>query len=325
LLQSLQKLDNDSPSPAAGRSALVKYNTERAKILSQLIAKAPNQSERDQWTRQMADGLAAAVQTGTYDTGLKSLKELEVQVKQRQPQSSLQAYITYRRLFAEYSIRMLNPESNDAAETQTWWLKQLNDFVAQHPKSEDAADALLQLAIHHEFSGQTAKAREWYQKIVTDHASNPVAPRAKGAIRRLGLVGKSLKLSGKDLNGKPIAIDQYQGKFVLVMFWSTWCKPCTEDLPQLRELYQIYHGKGLEFLGVNLDTAEAEILPYIRKHKITWSHLHEAGGLDSRIAESFGIISLPTMFLVDEKGVVISRNISVEDLKKQLTTLLANK
>ena len=132
-------------------------------------------------------------------------------------------------------------------------------------------------------------------------------------------------MSGKDLNGKSLSLKQYRGKVVLVLFWSTWCKPCTEDLPQLRELYQNYQNKGVEFLGVNLDTEQAAIMPYLRKHKVSWKHIHEAGGLDSSVAESFGIISLPTMFLVNEKGVVINRNISVEELKKQLTTMLAKK
>ena len=112
---------------------------------------------------------------------------------------------------------------------------------------------------------------------------------------------------------------------MLVLFWSTWCKPCTEDLPQLRELYQTYQSKGVEFLGVNLDTEESAILPYLHKHKVSWKHIHEVGGLDSSIAELFGIISLPTMFLVNKKGIVISRNISVEDLKKQLTTIAGKK
>ncbi len=109
---------------------------------------------------------------------------------------------------------------------------------------------------------------------------------------------------------------------LLVIFWSTWCKPCTEDLPQILALYGQYKSQGFEVLGVNLDTTTDLVQPYITEHKVPWRHIHEAGGLESGPGKAFGIISLPTMFLVDKTGTVISRSTSVPELKTELPKLV---
>ncbi len=109
-------------------------------------------------------------------------------------------------------------------------------------------------------------------------------------------------------------------------FWSTWCKPCTEDLPQVRDLYKQYHARGFEILGINLDMTSAPVQPFLAKHGLTWPQIHEPGGLtDSGPGQAFGIISLPTMFLIDRSGKVVSRSATIADLKSQLPDLLKAK
>ena len=107
-----------------------------------------------------------------------------------------------------------------------------------------------------------------------------------------------------------------------MLFWSTWCKPCTEDLPQIRELYNQYRRKGFEVVGINLDATADPVAGYLKEHKVSWKQIHEPGGLDSRPAREFGIVTLPTMFVIDKRGKTTARNISVDDLKKDLPGLL---
>ena len=75
-------------------------------------------------------------------------------------------------------------------------------------------------------------------------------------------------------------------------------------------------------LGINLDATADLAETYIKQHKIAWSHIHEEGGLESAPARDFGVISLPTMFLVDKSGKVVNRSATVSDLKKALPDLL---
>lgn len=136
------------------------------------------------------------------------------------------------------------------------------------------------------------------------------------------LEGKPFSLKGNGLDGKPIDVASYRGKVVLVIFWATWCQPCTEDLPQIRAMYDQYRAKGFEIVGVNLDTQRELVAPYIAQHGNNWAHIAQNAGLEGNVAVEFGIISVPTMFLVDQKGVVVNNSAAVEDLKETLPKLL---
>ena len=191
------------------------------------------------------------------------------------------------------------------------------------PRSaDDSADALLQLAITEEFSGNADTAKKWYTQLVDTHPKTDAGARARGALKRLSLEGKSITLSGKGLDGKPISLANYQGKAVLVIFWATWCQPCTEDLPQIKALYDQYRSKGFDIVGVNLDTQRELVAPYIAEHGNSWPHIAQPDGLDGNVAVDFGVISVPTMFLIDKTGKVASNSTSVEDMKELLPELL---
>ena len=326
LLAELQKLDGSSPAPTAGRAALARYNSQRADLLSKLIEKSASDEERSQWTRQMVDGLAAAVQTGAYPEGLTRLETLEADARRASPKSPIVAYIFYRRLLAEYTQKLQQTDSEGRGKLHEWWLAQLEEYAKTFPKSEDAPEALWQLAVTHEFGGKLTTARRWYDKLIAEHADSNAGSRAKGALHRLDLEGKVLKLSGPGLDGKTIDVSQFNGKVLLVVFWSTWAKPFTEDLPQLQALRKQYVTSGFSILGVNLDMTSEPISAYRKTHGITWYDIHQPGGLvESEPAKQFGIILLPTMFLVGPDGKVISRATSVADLKKQLPDLLKKK
>jgi len=322
LLEQLQALDQKSPSPTAGQTTLVRYNSQRTEILAKLISISKTDEERTQWTRQMVDGLATAVQTAKYTPGMNKLKSLESDARRTSPKSSLVAYISYRRMLAEYSLGIQQASGEDQAKVQEQWQQQLEQFVKDFPTAEDTSEAMLQLATNQEFHGKNSEARNWYGQIVQKHPKSRAALRATGALRRLDLQGKSLVLSGPALNGGTIDISQYRARVVLVYYWATWCKPCTEDLPQIRALFDQYHSRGFEVIGVNVDTTLDPIRPFLARHRITWPQIFQPGGLGSPPAQAFGIISLPTMFLVDKNGKVVSVNVSVADLKVQLAELL---
>ena len=334
LLADLQELDRGAPKPTDGAAAFVKYNARRAAIIRKIIAAAPTETDRTQWWKQLIDGVAAGVQSGTNPDGLKDLQRMEAQIRRENSKSELLPYVSFRRLLGEYTVKLQTSAASKRADVQKWWLKELEDFATTFPKSEDSSEAMLQLAIALEFTGQTGDARKWYGRSVAGGEKTPAGIRAAGALRRLDLEGKTLSLSGPSLGatGGPAAsatrtldVADYRGKVVLVVFWSTWCKPCTEDLPQLQALYRKHKGDGFEIVGVNLDADAGPAKPFLAKHRVPWPHIHRDGGLDSPPARKYGIISLPTMFLVDRRGKVLSRSTSVEVLQKTLAGVLKGK
>lgn len=323
LLEALQKLDGEAPKPEDGAEAFAKYNAARAGILRGLIDASETPEDKEMWIRQFSDSVSAAVQMGIYPEGLKALEALERQLNDQKADAALRAYVTYRRVVADYNQRARAAAAEDRVEVQKWWLEQLKAFVETYPQSPDAAEALLQLALAEEVNNEDPEAAAtWYGKLAKEHAESGPGIQAAGALRRLGLKGKPFVLSGSGLKGGTVSVDDFKGKVVLVLYWSTGCVPCEQDLPLVRALYEQYKGQGFEILGVNLDLTAEPVGPYLAKHKITWPQIHEPGGLESRPAREYGIVLQPTMILVGRDGKVLSRNTPVTYLKEALPELL---
>jgi thiol-disulfide isomerase/thioredoxin len=341
LIEALQKLDQNPPQfGSASPPQLHAYNTQRADLLLQMADAVDGEEEKAQFLKQCADGIAAAVQTDAFPDGLKRIQAIEASLVRTQPKSSALPYVVFRRIMANYSADMQAAEEEKKpedqaqrrAEAQQSWLKSLADFVDAHPSAEDTPDAMWQIAMAEEFAGKLPQAVDWYRRLATQKKGTPAADKATGAIRRLELKGKPFALSGASLSGSPINTAAYRGKVLLVVCWATWCEPCKADLPQIRALYKQYKARGFEVLGVCLDIPGgtrqeqvAQLQKYVTQADMPWPHLYEPGGLDSPPAVQYGIITLPTMFLIDPKGEVLSRNSSVQELKQMLPTLFPQK
>ena len=321
LLGQLQKVDENSPSANVTPQSLAAYNQKRADLIEKIIRIAPTEGEKQQWIQQFADGVAAAVQTGQYDAGLKRLTNLEGQVKSN---NELLGYVYYRRLLAEYAVRLKTEDDKARQEAQDWWLKQLEVFAGKWPKSADASDAMVQLAISLELVGRVDDARRWYGQLLKDHPQTNAGIRARGALRRLDLAGKPLELAGKTLQGQALNASAYRGKVTLVVFWATWAQPYTAELPRLTALHKKYQRSGFEILGINLDADPAGIPAYVKQHGGNWNHLRDEGGTDGRLAKEFGIVSVPTMFLVEKSGRVAGA-VTSDNLESAVQSLLLGK
>jgi thiol-disulfide isomerase/thioredoxin len=323
LLEQMQKLDEGAPGVNASLQAIERYNVARVQILGQLAEVASSPEEREQWLKQKIDGIFTATQANAYPNGVDELRKIEAAITQESGNSSLVPYVAYRRLLGDlYASRIHNAEPEKQQELQNWWSQQLQAFVQKYPTSEDAPDAMQQLAMSLELDGKVKEARTWYEQLATKYREAPAARRAMGALRRLGLVGQPLALTGKALGSGQIDTSQYRGRVLLVIFWATWCQPCTEDLPQILAMYQQYRRNGFEVIGINVDSPGAPIQQYLEQYKVPWPHISEEGGLESRPALEYGVISLPTMILTGRDGKVATVSASVDELKKQIPELL---
>ena len=325
IIEQLQKLDQAAQAkPDAPRADVLAYNAQRAQLLGRLAEAAGTADERETWRRQQIDQIAAAVQLDAFPNGVEALAAIEAEVRRRPDGAPLVPYVVYRRMMAEYNAQLQQADASQRVEVTATWLKGLEQFVLDYPASIDASDAILQIAMAQEFSGKITEAKAWYTKLAEGHAQTQAGAVAIGALRRLNLKGQPLVLSGSVLGSAgTLDIAKLRGKVVIVLFWATWCRPCTEELPQMMELYKQHKAAGLEIVGVNVDSEGAPIQEYISQHKLPWPSIHEVGGLQSSIAQQFGVITLPTTFLVDKSGKVVSSAANLDDLKKQVPELLA--
>lgn len=326
LVKKLQDLDTKAPGADAVPADFVRFNTLRATLLKQII-NITKGADQENWIKQLIDGLASAVQTGAYEDGLRELKQLEVQLKQQAKSNvSLSAYVTYRRMLAEYAVAVQQAKTSaQQAKTQEDWIKDLTNFVQSYPKAEDTPDVMMQLATGLEFAGKAVEAKKWFTELAEKAPDTAAGKKATGALVRLDAKGKPLPLAFAGLEGGKVDIKNYRGRAVLVVFWATWCKPCAQDLPKLRAAYQQYRNQGFEVIGVNLDNQPNGVKAYMQQNGMTWPQVFEPGGLQSPPSQAFGVISLPTMFLTDKQGLVHSRPASMDDVTTALPELLGLK
>jgi len=324
LLGELVKIEQGLTQPNADRAAVKSLMARRGDLLKKAIELAETDDEKLLLMKQLVDGYALASQVGTYPEGAADLKAMESDLRRRSPKSSLVPYVAYRRIQAQYYVDLQDSEKekDKAAEVQKEWIKGLEGFVDEFTDAEDTSDAMLLLAHHEELSARAKEAMEWYQRLAKEKPKTEAGQRAVGALRRLDLKGKPLTLSGPGLETGTIDIRSLRGRTVLVVFWASEYKVCEDDLPQLRALYQAHRAKGFEIVGVCLDMQKATVKPYLTQHGMTWPQLYQPGGLGSPMAMGYGVISLPTMFLVNKDGLVVSRNATVQDVKTALPELL---
>ena len=196
---AIQKLTDHDKKVVAGNVPAA-HHLQRADLLEAIIAEAKD-TERESWIRQVADSLSSAAQTSPAadKTALTRLNRLVEQIVKAMPGTDLAAYVTFRQLQAEYSLKISNGGGSDFNKIQTEWVETLSKFVAAYPKADDTPDALLQLGMVNEFLGKDVEAKNWYAKLARDFVDTKQAAKAQGAVRRLELDGKPFKIVGPTL------------------------------------------------------------------------------------------------------------------------------
>ena len=315
LLSKLEK--TEAKIATAGPAERGRLYEQQASVLEELAEASSAGEQKDAWLKQLADNLSAAVQSGSFPKGTARLDALHSKLKSEKATPAAIAYVRYRGLLAGYSASMQEPKA-DYAKIQTQWLANLATFVNEHPEAEDAAEAMLQIAIAEEFAGEEEKAKTWYRKIGETMPTSGQAKKATGAIRRIDSPGKPLSLKGASTGGKVVDLKEFSGRVVLLHYWATWCEPCKADMAILRDLAAKYGAKGFSIVGVNVDNDRALAVDYLKKERILWPNIHEPGGLESRPANELGILTLPTMLLIDKKGNVVNRNIHTSEVEMEL-------
>ncbi|WP_010582719.1 redoxin domain-containing protein [Schlesneria paludicola] len=333
ILKELQDIEQRLLQPSQSAAQVKTLMSKRAVLLKDAIELADSDDDRTILTKQMVDGYALAAQMGTYPEGVKELKAIEADITKKSPKSPLIPYTNYRLLQAEYYVNAQELDGKEdkkekQGEVQKQWLQALQEFVTKYPTADDTDDAMMTLGNNEEMQGRTKESVVWYQRIVQERPKSTLAARAQGAIKRLDLNGKVLDLEGPMLAGGSLDLKKLRGKVVLVVFWNSEYKMCEEDIPALRALYQENRAKGFEIVGVALEHDKASAQSYVDKHRMTWPQIfqpvpaNQAGGLNSPMATSYGIILFPTMFLVNADGKVESRNATMTDVKQELPELL---
>jgi len=122
-------------------------------------------------------------------------------------------------------------------------------------------------------------------------------------------------------NKGALVMSEIPTRYILVVFWASWCPHCNDMLPKLEKLYNSYARKDLDIVAISIDSKKKDWDDAIQKYGYSWINYSELKGWDCSIAHDYGIRATPTMILIDRKRTVIAKPRNPELLQQKLTEL----
>ena len=143
-------------------------------------------------------------------------------------------------------------------------------------------------------------------KTMKGSAGESLITQAEGIREMHAMIGKPFIVAGRTVTGGKFHSDDWRGKVILVDFWATWCVPCIAELPHVKKLYDDYHAKGLEVVGVDCDPADDAVIAFTKQQQMPWPQVREKSQNEedqwSPLAKQWHVDQIPMIFLIDRKG-----------------------
>ncbi|MCC6399748.1 MAG: TlpA family protein disulfide reductase [Flavobacteriales bacterium] len=136
--------------------------------------------------------------------------------------------------------------------------------------------------------------------------------------------GMAPEIAQQTPDGRTVRLSDLRGKVVLIDFWASWCKPCRMENPNVKKVYDRFHGKGFEILGVSLDRTKEAWVAAIQQDGLPWKHVSDLGFWNNAAAQEYGVSSIPFTVLVDRDGKVIDKNLRGAMLERRLAELFGS-
>lgn len=235
-----------------------------------------------------------------------------------------------QRLQSEYTLAVQKGDQDRVKQVQREYLAvsdgyyttDLKNFVKTHPRSAVSGYIIYRefnnpnvpLSLAEECLGYVDKRIEntKFIRLATKRIND-----AKGTM--IGAIATDFKQATPE--GAFIKLSDLRGKYVLVDFWASWCRPCRMENPNVVAAYDKYKDKGFTVLGVSLDSNKDQWVAAIRNDHLVWPNISDLKGGGNEAAALFNIQTIPQNLLLDRDGRIIAKNLRGPELEAKLQSL----
>ncbi len=185
----------------------------------------------------------------------------------------------------------------------------LSKFITAHKESFITPLVIYRL---NQFTGDNQQMETLFSGLTQPVKMSPIGSYIAQQIadNKKSPLGKPLaNFTQNDTNDKPLSLASLKGKYVLVDFWASWCRPCRDENPNVVNMFNLYKDKNFTVLGVSLDKTKEPWIKAIADDNLNWAQVSDLKGWQNEVAAQFGITSIPQNYLIDPQGNIIGKNL----------------